>query len=79
MPNEPAPVWNTPRDISAVVTWKFIPNVETKKMRISVIHSCGRARTYCSASRNWPLARGARAARCSSSGRMSFRLISTAP
>ena len=45
MPNAPAPVWNTPRDISAFVTWKFIPKVETKKIRISVIHSVGRART----------------------------------
>ena len=45
IPNAPAPVWNTPRDISALVTWKFIPKVETKKIRISVIHSVGRART----------------------------------
>ena len=44
-PNAPAPVWNTVRDISAVVTWKFMPKVETKKIRISGIHSVGLART----------------------------------
>ena len=33
-PNAPAPVWNTSRDISALVTWKFIPNVATKKISV---------------------------------------------
>ena len=40
-----APVWNTPLDISAVVTWKFIPNVATKNTSTRVSQSSGRART----------------------------------
>jgi hypothetical protein len=45
IPNAPAPVWNTSRDISAMVTWKFIPNVATKNISTSGIHSAGLART----------------------------------
>ena len=44
-PNAPAPVWNTCRDISALVTWKFMPKVATKKTSTIDIHRLGRART----------------------------------
>ena len=44
-PNRPAPVWNTWRDISALVTWKFMPKVATKKISTMVIHSAGRSLT----------------------------------
>ena len=33
------------RDISALVTWKFMPNVATKKISTMVIHSAGRSLT----------------------------------
>ena len=44
-PNAAAPVWNTPRDIRAVVTWKFMPNVATKNISARVSHRLGRALT----------------------------------
>ena len=45
IPNAPAQAWNTSRDISALVTWKFIPNVDTKKTHANGIHSSGLAPT----------------------------------
>ncbi len=45
MPNRPAPVSNTTRDISAVVTWKFIPKVAMKKTSTIVISRSGLDRT----------------------------------
>ena len=79
-PNAVAPVWNTCRDMSALVTWKFIPKVATKKISTIGISSCGPGPHVGEALAELAPAAGAPAPpACSSPGRISLRLVSTAP
>ncbi len=56
-PYSPAPLPNTSVAMSAVVIWKLKPNVPAQKTIARMSMMSGRARTYRTPSRSWPLAR----------------------
>lgn len=78
-PYPSAPVWNTSLAISAMVSWKFSPNVPTTPTITMVSTMSDRCRTYARPARTAPLPRGTRGATINWSVRIRASDTSTAP